>query len=375
MAEHRDMCRRVLETMGAFRSPWLRAAFDAVERTDFVPHRIWIPGVNSEGLYPLIDREADEDAWLAAVWDPHQSVITQLDDGATDAAGPAKGDFTSSVSAPDIVYEKLNQLELRPQHRVLEIGLGYGYHTALLCERGSDVTSIEVDPALLEAGRARLKQAGYTARAVCGDGLDGFVSAAPYDRIISTASVRAIPGAWRHQAADGAIILTPFSTAYAAGGLLKLQALDGMVTGQFVGSANYMPVRGHRIRHLLNPPDTYEHASSPIDPAQILDRTWAQDYAIGLHVPDIHHTHREYEGERQVQFWDTVGTSVTIVAYTGWAEDTAVTCWGPRNLWAEVIAAYTRWRTAGQPHFTRYGLTINDTGSILWLDAPDHEIS
>ncbi|MDI3409295.1 methyltransferase domain-containing protein [Streptomyces cavernicola] len=374
MTDHRTVCETALETMGAFRSPWLRAAFRTIERTDFVPDRIWLITADDEGTYPLVDRAGDESAWLAAVWDPHRSVAIQLDDGDVAATGPASGDFTSSVSAPDIVFEKLNHLDLEPGHRVLEIGLGSGYHTALLCERGAQVTSIDIDPDLVDAATARLKRAGYPARTVRGDGLDGHPANAPYDRIIATASVRDIPDAWREQAADGAIVLTPFNTAFADGGLLKLRAQDGVLSGTVVGSASYMPVRAHRWHHRLPSPDAYVQSASPVDPARVLDGTWAQSFALGLRVPDIHRTCRTGEDGRQAQLWDTGGTSVTVVAYAGWSEEGAVTQWGPRNLWAEVVAAYTAWRTSGQPHVTRYGLTYDDTGRTLWLDAPDKPV-
>ncbi|MDI3385584.1 methyltransferase domain-containing protein [Streptomyces sp. B-S-A8] len=374
MTYHRTVCETALETTGAFRSPWLRAAFRTVERTDFVPDRIWLITADDDGLYPMLDKAVDEPAWLAAVWDPHRSVVTQLDDGATAATGPASGGFTSSVSAPDIVFEKLNQLDLEPGHRVLEIGLGSGYNTALLSERAAAVTSIDIDPDLVDAATARLRRAGYPARTVCGDGLAGYGHDAPYDRIIATASVHGIPDAWREQAADGAVVLTPFNTAFEDGGLLKLRAQGGVLSGTFVGSASYMPVRAHRWRHRLPSLDAYAQSASPIDPARVLDGTWAQSFTLGLHVPDIHRTARSTEDGRQAQLWDTGGTSVSVVDYAAWREGAAVTQWGPRNLWAEVVAAYATWRTNGQPHVTRYGLTYDDAGRTLWFDAPDNPV-
>ncbi|MET7359249.1 hypothetical protein ABZS76_12435 [Streptomyces sp. NPDC005562] len=49
-----------------------------------------------------------------------------------------------------------------------------------------------------------------------------------------------------------------------------------------------------------------------------------------------------------------------------------MTVYGPRNLWEDVVGAYSRWKHAGGPHYTRYGLTVDDTGTRLWLDEPDH---
>ncbi|WP_190087114.1 hypothetical protein [Streptomyces longisporoflavus] len=79
----------------------------------------------------------------------------------------------------------------------------------------------------------------------------------PYDRIIVTASLRAIPDAWRRQARDGTVILAPFATPYAPGGLLKLTVGKGAASGRFVGPAFYMPVRSHRQGRRLSPPSDH----------------------------------------------------------------------------------------------------------------------
>ncbi|WP_371647946.1 MULTISPECIES: methyltransferase domain-containing protein [unclassified Streptomyces] len=372
---YRARAARELDAMGAFRSPWLRPAFDAVDREMFAPAQFWTLATDEKGLHPVIDRSADFDAWQAGVWDTHNSLITQMDDGRTPADGPARGDYTSSISALDIAFEKLNQLDVEPEHRVLEIGTASGYHTALLAERvgAAQVTTIEIDPALSAWGADNLGKAGYAPYVVRGDGLAGHPESAPFDRIINTASLRRIPAAWRRQTTDGGIILTPFNTLYANGGLLKLRVHDGIASGPFVGSASYMWARSERPREPARNPDTYALTSSPIDPAQVLDGTWAQDFAIGLHVPHIAiDRQRDDDSTRRAQIRDDTGASVTVVRYTDWWEDGAVTVWGERDLWAEVVTAYTAWRTASQPHVTRYGLTVSDEGQQVWLDKPDH---
>lgn len=112
--------------------------------------------------------------------------------------------------------------------------------------------------------------------------------------------------------------------------------------------------------------------ASPIDPDQVLDRTWAQDFCIGLYVPHLSVDIRnDADGSRQAQIRDDTSESVTIVRFADWWDQDAVTIWGRRNLWNDVVAAYTTWRTAGQPHPTRYGLTFDHHGQHLWLDEPD----
>ncbi|MFB7643913.1 protein-L-isoaspartate O-methyltransferase [Streptomyces sp. NPDC056084] len=370
--DYQEISRKELEAMGAFRSPWLRPAFNAVDREAFAPAQFWGYDTDSEGLHEVIDRDKDEDAWRRAVWGTHRSLITQMDDGIMPEHGPARGDFTSSISALDIVFEKLNRLDAERGSRVLHIGTASGYDSALLCELvGSDrLTTVEFDPALASWGRANLERSGYAPATITGDGLEGHAPNAPYDRIIATAAVRDIPAAWRRQAAAGALILTPYNTLFASGGLLKLAVLGGVASGKFVGGASYMWVRSHRPNTDINPPGEPRKSASVIDPDELFGGDWSSRFALGLFLPDIAYAHRGQGESRQVQLWDEAGTSVALVVYDEWWRPDAVVTYGPRDLWSELVGAYTAWRLEGQPHFERFGLTFTDDGQHLWLDEP-----
>ncbi|MFD8890411.1 protein-L-isoaspartate O-methyltransferase [Streptomyces sp. NPDC059558] len=360
-------------TAGLLRGPWLAEAFDTVDREAFVPRAVWLPVRDAEGLWRFVDRDEDPDAWRHAVWNPHQSVITQLNDGDT-APGPGTGDFTSSVSALDIVMRKLQHLDLVPRSRVLEIGYGSGYHTALLCERvGSErVVAIEVDEELARAGAANLKAAGYDPELIVGDGLEGTPGGEPFSRVVNTAALRRVPYAWIEQSRRSGVILTPFGTAYSNAGLLRLR-VDTSGTkaqGAFIGESSYMWIRSERPTIDLQVPEESASRKSPIDPAQVLAAGYLQDFAIGLQVPDVSYSHRGEGDDRQVQFVDEAGTSATIVRYGDWWEEDAVRSWGPRDLWAEVTAAYTWYEVRGRPHITRFGVTVDGSGQYVWLDDP-----
>ena len=103
----------------------------------------------------------------------------------------------------------LEAADIRPGHRILEIGSGTGYNAALLCEQAgaANVTSIEIDPAITDQARTRLAALGYHPTVALGDGDQGLPDRAPYDRIIATCSVHDVPAAWLSQCNSGAVIV------------------------------------------------------------------------------------------------------------------------------------------------------------------------
>lgn len=115
-----------------------------------------------------------------------------------------------TISQPYIVALMLELLELQKEHRVLEIGTGSGYQTALLAELASEVYSIERIPELLDEARERLRRLGYTnVFLFTGDGSKGLPEFAPYDRIIVSACAKRIYDAWIEELRDGGFIVLP----------------------------------------------------------------------------------------------------------------------------------------------------------------------
>nr|WP_239069576.1 hypothetical protein [Streptomyces sp. SID13666] len=300
-----------------------------------------------------------------------------MDDGAVTPDGPAAGSFTSTISALDIVFEKLGHLELDQGHRVWELGTGSGYNTALLCERvGSAlITSVEVDAALTTTAQANLKAAGYEPNVTCGNGELGDAQTAPHDRMISTASLLRIPGDWVQQCAQDAIILTPFGTAYDNSGLLKLRVRDGIAEGNFVGNASYMWIRQQRPSRTIGELGDPRTAASVVDPYDVMQGPWQQDFAIGLRTQDLDYAHSGQGEEKQLHVWDLAGTSSATITYRNWWEDRAVTARGPRDLWGEIVSAFTWYRVAGSPDIRHFGLTVSPAGQAVWLHTPDNIIA
>ncbi len=115
-----------------------------------------------------------------------------------------------TISQPYIVALMLEALALTPADRVLEVGTGSGYVTALLAELVAEVFSVERHPALVDAARDLLGRMGYTTvKVILGDGSQGFSAAAPYDAIIVSAAAAEIPQALVAQMAEGGRIIIP----------------------------------------------------------------------------------------------------------------------------------------------------------------------
>lgn len=115
-----------------------------------------------------------------------------------------------TISQPYIVALMLEALALTPADRVLEVGTGSGYVTALLAEVAAEVFSVERYAVLAGQARELLVRLGYTnVRAIVGDGSRGFAEAAPYDAIVVSAAADEVPRALIAQMAEGARMIIP----------------------------------------------------------------------------------------------------------------------------------------------------------------------
>ncbi|MGH3911832.1 MAG: methyltransferase, FxLD system [Pseudonocardiaceae bacterium] len=123
-----------------------------------------------------------------------------------------RGVAISMVSAPDIQAMMLEQAQLGPGMRVLEIGSG-GYNAALIAELVSEtgqVTTVDIDPEVVDRARRCLGAAGYEkVNVVLADADGGVPDRAPYDCVIATTSAWDIPSAWTDQLAEGGRIVVP----------------------------------------------------------------------------------------------------------------------------------------------------------------------
>lgn len=170
-----------------------------------------------------------------------------------------RGIPTSSSSQPSMMASMLEQLNLRPGQRVLEVGAGTGYNAALLAKivgsRGR-VISIELDPATARGARRGLASIESSARVVRGDGREGWSRGGPYDCIIVTASVPRVPRAWYDQLSEGGLLELPLGIDRAgqAQAIITFRKEAQVLLSQRVLHAGFMPLRDAPGAAVQSPP-------------------------------------------------------------------------------------------------------------------------
>jgi len=124
--------------------------------------------------------------------------------------GPLSIGHGQTISQPYIVAYMTEMLELKPTDRVLEVGTGSGYQTAVLAELARDVYTVEIVEPLAKRAREILDKLGYkNIHFRIGDGSEGWPEEAPFDAIMVTAAPSYVPDRLIEQLAEGGRMLVP----------------------------------------------------------------------------------------------------------------------------------------------------------------------
>ncbi|MCA2225575.1 methyltransferase domain-containing protein [Nonomuraea aurantiaca] len=368
---------RLIEHLDEFDDigPRVKGAIRAVPRHLFIPS-VALPVPTTPDSAYIIDRDADPDAWWDAVYSPH-SIVTQLDDGATDIREKV-GSYSSSASAPSTVADLLQILDTVPGRRVLEIGTGTGWTAALLSHLVGEenVTSIDVDPVVAEQAAKNLSAAGVHPHLIVGDGAAGCPERAPFDRVHVTCGIRTVPYTWVEQCRPGGEIVLPYCPGFGDNHALRLVvAPDGTAYGRFLGFASYMMMRSQRPvadRPARGPEDKHRFTTR-VDPRTIAYAPSGADLAISslTGLTSSGSAEPDEDGELY-RIWVSDPDEAYSWATVAWrpnTEEYEVYQVGRRPLWEEVTDAYFRWVSWGKPDRDRFGMTVTPDGQQIWLDA------
>lgn len=336
---------RQIRAGGHLGDPRWRAAFQEVPRHLFVPYYFVATPRGYERLSGSDPDPARRARWLEGVYT----------DGAL-ATYMRDGELVSTSSQPSLMAIMLEELrveeieaakearetgeaEKQPLDtgcRVLEIGTGTGYNAALLSHRlgAEHVTTVDLDEEITGPARDWLAAAGHHPTVVTGDGARGCPERAPYDRIIATCALPAVPPAWIAQSVPGALILAPLAT-----GLIALRVTDPdavRAEGRFLATpAYFVPLRA-RPDPTAQPP----HPDAPEQPGPPAE--------CGGRHRSRHHLPREALRDDRFHFLRTL-TADTLT---------------PQE-------AHTLWHQQNRPPRERFGVTVHGTGQYAWLDSPE----
>lgn len=152
-----------------------------------------------------------------------------------------------TTSQPYMIAAMVQAAAIRPEDRVLEIGAGSGYQTAVLAELASQVFAVERYASLTEAARATLERLGYrNAKVVTGDGSLGLPEAAPFDAIIVSAAAPRVPPALVEQLAVGGRLIVPVGESEQQVVRLVQKNADGTTSVRTLEGCRFVPLIGQQ---------------------------------------------------------------------------------------------------------------------------------
>jgi protein-L-isoaspartate(D-aspartate) O-methyltransferase len=166
-----------------------------------------------------------------------------------------------TISQPYVVALMTQAIRLQPGERVLEIGTGSGFQTALLCELawqegaalGETVYSLERFPSLLLSASTTLTRLGYAPHLRQGDGAAGWPDAAPFDAIIASAAAAHVPLALWQQLAEGGRLCIPVGGQFDEQWLWLLRKQHGAMQRVSLGPVRFVPL----VSPLLDDPQNW----------------------------------------------------------------------------------------------------------------------
>jgi protein-L-isoaspartate O-methyltransferase len=329
-----------------------------------------------EREWARVSHSSDGDAGFSGAAYANKTLVTRVGSLHADQASDgdrATGDPTSSGTVPALIVDMAHRLDARTGHRILDVGTGTGYSAALFARRfgSAHVTSVDVDPYVVDAARDRLSSLGLMPQFVALDAT-GELPDAAYDRIVATVSVRPVPAPWLRALQPGGRVVT--TVAHTALMITADMWPDGTARGSVVPDpATFMAAR----RENDYPPaldDVFltsrtregEDVRPPVGPVPDLWEEWPLRCLYELDTPVIEIRTARYEDGRRVVWllgrdgsWARAETGDRPLVHQG----------GPRRLWDGLERVRSEWNRRNRFPLRTMTAELSERKSAL--TAPD----
>ncbi len=212
-----------------------------------------IPGDTSEArhlrerlLTKVADNAVAEPRVLRAMRDvPRHLFVPTLPLAEAYSDKPLPTDEGQTTTQPSLVALMTSALEVRAGDRVLEIGTGSGYQTAVLAKLAREVFTVEILTNLSRSAKSRLEALRVVnVQYRIGDGYRGWPEHAPFDRILITAAPKDVPPAVLDQLADGGVLVAPIGEWGPAPRqrLVRIRKNGGTISQETLGTVRFTPL-------------------------------------------------------------------------------------------------------------------------------------
>ncbi|MCL7493082.1 protein-L-isoaspartate O-methyltransferase [Streptomyces sp. MCA2] len=387
-----------LEAAGALVPGLVREALLALPREVLMPQAYVRRSALDERppRWDLLDwsEPGDREELLAVLYGGESVLIQHDGEPLLDRPRGARSDgaITSMSTVMSLTSSLLEELDLHPGQRVLDIGTGAAVTAAVACHicGPTAVVTLDRDRNIATAAQARLKALGYRPAVVSGCGQDGWAKGAPYDRIFVSFALPRVPEALVSQLAPGGRLLVHITTASPSWPALAVVSRhpEGRIVSQ-LRAVEFAHRAGHGRKQLFLSRQLRERTETRhADGAEVRPfRSFAvpppeEARGFWLALDSLHPGLVRHRGVEDLAI-GAPDCGSWMVAHPDRTGTWEVTASGPRDIWAEIHETALRWRAAGEPESYRLDLEPDGEqrmsaghgpGALTWrLPAPDTE--